>query len=172
MAQWLDWWQPNAIQHDTLLYFLSALSQSAAAFAALTAVFAVFCLQVSHGLLRERFSEARSWLAGWNPPLGFVFSDEQVKEELRKVQGDRKLRADNLLSEIERWEKLNERLPNALRLPLKWWGYLFLFSLLGLSISEFLVTASVPLAAAYCVGAVVSLWKTKRFIQNCLRPPR
>ena len=172
MMGWLDWYAPGAISHVTFLYFLSALAQSAAAFAALTAVFAVFRLQTSYNLLRDRFSEARSFLGGWNPPQGFVYSDAQVKNELGNAKDTRQSRAVELLTEIERWEGLNEQLPNALRLSLKWWGYLFLFSLLGLVVSEFLTTASVPLATAYCLGAVGSLWKTKRFIQDCLQSPR
>lgn len=166
---WQDWYLLGAIRHDTFRYFLSALTQSAAAFAALTAVFAVFRLQVSQNLLRERLSEAKSWLAGWNPPQAFVFSDAQAKEQLKNVQRDRKPRADDLLSEIKRWEDLNERLPNELRLPLKWWAYLFFFSLLGLAISEFLAAHSLPLVVAYLSGAAGGLWRSKRFIESCLQ---
>lgn len=184
------------VDKTTLLYFFSALSQCAASFVAIVAVFVVFRLQANDRAIEEQCVPARQWFLTYpasdiqdlrskfripnNLSLGPVLATLpriDLEEILQKIvdnpsaPGDAKTHARLLRSSIRDRVTTGELIKAALSLPMKLWGWMFLLSL---SITPFLqryeyCSTGLLVVALYSIGAVIALWKTKMFVQDCLR---
>lgn len=165
------------MSETTLLYFCSALAQSSAAFSAIVAVFAVFRLQANNSAIQDRYSEGRDCLhMGWK----YRESDARVKRELEYKAYELKDDSDSgkkareeakvVLQKINDAEALNGRLANEVGGPLKLWGGIFLFSLGILSVAGFYPgRRGFLVVAGFLVATTFAIWRTKRFVQRCLK---
>jgi len=160
----------RAIGPDTLRYFFSALAQSAAAFAGLAGIFAVFRLQTIGTSLRSQYSEARNWIVQVYAPSAGADSDEQIEDRLSSfsLEDDRHNRADELRIEVGRLKAMREYVPLALAAPLKWWAVIFFLSLVALGLSSYLISASLVVLVGFLAATARALWITGHFVQDCL----
>ena len=161
----------------TLLYFFSALAQSAASLSAIAAVFAVFKLQANQSVVRERYSEANDALnAGWH----YRFSDSRLKADLKykanEIKNDttdgkrEKAKLEELLGRIEEAEKLSGELADQLACPLKLWVGIFLSSLPMFALAKLCEGwLGVLVAGVFVLVSGVAVWRTKVFVQGCLQ---
>lgn len=160
-----------------LLYFLSALAQSAAGFAALVGLFGVFRLQMQREQIHDQYDLARhllkihsqvheSKLDGLPDIEVHKFLDDLKTRKYTYPYGDAVRQIHETL-DVAR--KFTPQLIYAASSPLKWWAGIFVFciALMPLSLSAFpvIVTVFTGLLAA----SVRALWKTGKFIQRwCL----
>ncbi len=158
------------ISEITLLYFFSALAQSAAAFAALVAVFAVFRLQANAAAIVQKYLEAKHWLkhVAKSSTVDGI-SDAQVKQVL-DAEALLRSEARQLLDKIVKAESVNSTLANTVSGPLKWWACIFLLSLGALPVSKLLTSwRAIAIVAGFVIAAARALQITRRFVQECLR---
>ncbi|PIQ83074.1 MAG: hypothetical protein COV76_00605 [Candidatus Omnitrophica bacterium CG11_big_fil_rev_8_21_14_0_20_64_10] len=92
------------VSNVVLLYFFSALAQSAAALIAVIGVFAVFRLQNNGMELSDSYRMARAWMKHLNFSAADSFSKDRVKELLRGVETNN----GKLAEEIEGWHSPRE----------------------------------------------------------------
>ena len=161
-------WQPST----ALWYFFSALAQSAAGFAALVAVFAVFRLQASASALEGLYRNVLNWfqIQGKFRPMDVSFSRDRIKHELAERTDSEALDWKKRITQLEEYPKTL-----ALRVssPLKLWAYLFFFSLSGMLWPSWpgWWRAAGFLGAFVLIGVSVrALLVTRKFIQDCLKP--
>ena len=100
--------------------------------------------------------------------------DNKIKEFLEEIRN--KTRNFNYTAELESAHKalleavgFDGKLIYAAAKSLSLWGYLFLFSMITLPISEFLLTHALLIVFVFLFSVAIALWKTGRFIQKwCL----
>lgn len=165
-----------------LWYFFSALAQCAAAFAGLVAVFAVFRFQAIKSEIQENYRAARYWL---RIETGQGYSEQKLREqpdkEIQKLLEEIRDRTvthpytpmlKQSLESLQRSERLSGELAWKVSVPLRLWADIFVFSLIALVLSRFDVRWAWAgfLAIAFSVCLVLyTLWRSKRFIQDCLK---
>lgn len=174
----------------TLLYFFSALAQSAAALISLIAVFAVFRLQATGGDVAERYKEAGFWIKnnsgigdGLNAPRQNIRSllDEALQERgslwaginmgspPQQTKEQKKSEIQGLRQAIEDSEAFHGNLVFRLALPLKSWAGVFLGSVVMILFTQWIWEwLGFVLAAVLVIGTIAAGWLSKRFIQECL----
>ncbi|MBI3314055.1 MAG: hypothetical protein HYZ83_07450 [Candidatus Omnitrophica bacterium] len=163
------------INQTSLLYFFSTLAQCAAAFAGLVGVFAIFRLQAQSSRIGEEYASAKHWLRT-SPGVGNAeaLSPIETKNWLEKIkkkewQGNFSEFAGQVLERLLEVEKFNERLVYKVSKPLTWWAVIFLLSLMLIPISKWTEgLAGLLVVIMFLLVSGVALWKTKRFVQQCL----
>lgn len=166
---------------NTFLYFFSSLAQSAAAFAALVAVFATFRLQVSSSMAEKLFDRAVSWLVeggvlNRNDSRDPMFIKKKLSEIIKgqhfSGNTEKEQYAQNLSNQISLFETFQGDMGNRLSEPLKLWLWTFLLSLIAILVFHFSIARSVGSLAGVSISLAVltvySVWKSGKFIQDCL----
>lgn len=163
-----------------LFYFLSTLAQCAAAFVALTGLFAVFRFQANGPEVEERYTAAKSWLsthasACIERERRIKLSNKEIMQSLLDIRAGKQYQQlkDNaelpkLIEGIKTAEEANKRMANYASRPMKLWGYIFFFSILVLPFSSGYAVSPVIVISGFCVATVFALLKTKEFIQKCM----
>ena len=173
----------------TLLYFFSALAQSAAALISLIAVFAVFRLQASGNDVAERYKEASFWIKNNGIPDAFTTPRQDIRrmlEDALKETGSlwaalksigfpqgtydqKKAEIRGLLEAVNRNESFHGSVVFRMALPLKAWAAVFLGSVVMVLVTQWILEwLGFVLAAALVIGTIVAGWLSKRFIQECM----
>ena len=176
----------------TLLYFFSALAQSAAALISLIAVFAVFRLQSTSGDVAERYKEAGFWIKnsgigdGLSTPRQNIRSllDEALQERgslwgiinmgspPQQTKEQKKSEIQGLRTAIEDSEAFHGNLVFRMARPLKTWAGVFLGSVLMVLATQWIWEwLGFVFAGVLVLGTIVAGWLSKRFIQECLHVP-
>ncbi len=169
------------------LYFFSTLAQSAAGFAALVAVFAVYRLQSNITIMEALRIETREWLLKngrtvSQDPQNIDYLLIKLDEIIRDSSSANRPHALKLRQKILVMQELPKKLPYMLSCPLKMWGFAFILSLGYLAIPGIYPTVlnKFPMLNLYAkpftivvpvlltVFALFALWKSKRFVQDCL----
>ena len=154
------------------LYFFSTLAQCAAAFAALAAVFAVFRLQSSSAAVEDVYRDSWDFIRrrfGVMSPLDVSFSKKRIKEQLRKSDDKEAMQWLGLINRLEQFPKT---VAYKVSVPLKLWAVTFIISLVSLfcsGLSGCWFYAVVIVAVVEILLTVAALFKTKTFIQECLK---
>jgi hypothetical protein len=158
---------------SALWYFFSAVAQSAAAFAALVAVFATVRLQTNQAVIDDAYADAREWLRLHDYRQAVDWTKAQIKEALKDITEGKRLgdkeAAAKQLNRLTDQEQFPKTLALRLSSPLKLWVYVFGLSAITLPwkrlperLIHFLVIPFLVLIA------VVAIWETRNFIQDCL----
>lgn len=162
----------------TLHYLFSAIAQSAAAFAAFVAVFAIFRLQANDNDIEEKYKEVRRWLI--QKKLGeyeiynkiLSMPKKIIKAELKKMtqldQITYGAEVNSILEDIKETEGYTGKLVYDASRPLKEWAFIFLLSLLGLSIVSNSKIWGTLFAWLILIIIILTLIDTKKFIQKSL----
>ena len=161
----------------TLLYFLSALAQSAAGFAALVGLFGVFRLQTKREELREQYRVAR-YLLNIESQVHKSKLDSLPDVEVHKFLDDLKGgkytyqypdAVRRVHEELNGVRQFGPQLVYAASSPLKWWAGIFLVCIAGMPLSMAAFPVIVGGFAILVITSAMALWKTRKFIQRwCL----
>ena len=176
----------------TLLYFFSALAQSAAALISVIAVFAVFRLQASGSDVAERYREASFWIKNNGIQDAFTTPRQDIRRMLEEALQEagslwgviksirfpqetcdqKKTEIRRLLQAINGDEAFHGNLVFRMALPLKAWAAVFLGSVVMVLVTQWVWEwLGFVLAAALVIGTIVAGWLSKQFVQECLHVP-
>lgn len=174
----------------TLLYFFSALAQSAAALISLIAVFAVFRLQASSGDVAERYKEAGFWIKNNGIPDASTTPRQDIRRMLeqalqeagslwgaiksipfpQETRNQKKLEIRERFQAIDEAEAFHGNLVFRMALPLKAWAGVFLGSVVMILFTRWVGEwFGFVLAAVLVIGTIAAGWLSKQFVQECLR---
>lgn len=182
----------SEVGQTTLLYFFSALAQSAAALISLIAVFAVFRLQASGSDVAERYREASFWIKNNGIQDAFTTPRQDIRRMLeealreagslwgvlksirfpQETYDQKKAEIRGLLEAINRDEAFHGNLVFRMALPLKAWAAVFLGSVVMILVTQWVWEwLGFVLAAVLVIATIAAGWLSKRFIQGCLHVP-
>ncbi len=163
----------------TLYYLFSAIAQSAAAFAAFVAVFAIFRLQVNNNDIEEKYKEARRWLIqkklGEYEIYNKILSMPKtiIKEELNRMAKENQIaygaEVKSILTNIKETEEYTGKLVYDASRPLREWAFIFFFSLVALCVVSNSKIWGTLVAFLGLIYIAKTLFNTKKFIQKSLK---